>query len=754
MSIKIKVLTAVLSILLLLATTVTVIAVHKSTDAMLEADFERLTSIEFANNHELKNYFTFLGNLLTTTAEQEGTREAFITFKNGFYALQSELNLDIEKTKKLLIKDFNSNYLDKVDYTIPLSQRRKDTRNYLPNNENAIVAQYVFITNNQKKLGEKNNLVYNREYKSSYMSAHKKFHPSFDNILTAYGLYDIFMVDLDGNLIYTDFKEKDFATNLKNGIYSNTGIAKAYKKALTLNKGQIAFDDFKPYEPSYNAPASFIATPIFIDGKKEGILIFQMPIDAINEIMSYNGEYEKAGLGETGECYLVGADYMMRSNSRFQKDIKDEVVQTLGTTIGVWKIKTPTTESVITGKTTNGKHIIKDYRGVNVLSVYDTLDVFGTPWIVIAEIDEEEALSPAIELQYTIIIASSIVLVLAIVVLIFLLNISLVRPLKELEDRAENLAHGEGDLTARLEIKGKDEIARVSIHINSFIEKVQKTIIQAKESSNENSSIAEDLSKTSIEIGKQAKEEAGIVKDVSMQGKSLQSVLQNSIANAEETKIELSTAENTLTKTNTIIIKLTSDVQVRSVAEIELAEKLQHLSTDAGQVKNVLEVIGDIADQTNLLALNAAIEAARAGEHGRGFAVVADEVRKLAERTQKSLAEINATISIIVQSINDASEAISINAKEIEKLSEDANYAQDEITSSVSLMATAVTKVDEMVIGYIENGKAIQVMIDKVEVVDQLSASNSKNVDKISQSSDHLSSMTIKLNNLLETYRT
>lgn len=219
---------------------------------------------------------------------------------------------------------------------------------------------------------------------SEYSSTHAMFHPYFKGLLEKRGYYDIFLIDSEtGNIIYTAYKEPDFGSNLTNGPYTNTNIARLYNEVNNSESHDVVMlADFEPYAPSDFAPASFIAAPISDGFNKIGVLALQIPIDQINNIMM-----GRAGLGETGETYLVGSDKFMRSNSRFSNK----------RTLLVNKIETEAVTDALANK--SDCKIIKDYRGSEVLSAYAPLYIKDLKWSIIAEIDKKEAFRAAISLK-------------------------------------------------------------------------------------------------------------------------------------------------------------------------------------------------------------------------------------------------------------------------------------------------------------------------------------------------------------------
>jgi methyl-accepting chemotaxis protein len=219
---------------------------------------------------------------------------------------------------------------------------------------------------------------------SAYSALHARLHPLAKKFVTERGYYDLFLISPDGDIIYTVEKESDFGSNLKTGAWKQTGLADVYRRALAAppENGTVT-SDLVAYAPSAGAPAMFMARAMRnADGELVGVLAFQLPIDRIGSIMQFT-----AGMGDSGETYLVGEDYLMRSDSRFSR--QSTVLQTA--------VETGAVKRALAGE--QGVMMMPDYRGVPVLSAYDSVEIDGFRWAILAEIDRDEVLQGAAESQ-------------------------------------------------------------------------------------------------------------------------------------------------------------------------------------------------------------------------------------------------------------------------------------------------------------------------------------------------------------------
>ncbi len=533
--------------------------------------------------------------------------------------------------------------------------------------------QDLYINNNPHPTGQKEALD-DAGDGSLYSDDHAKYHPSVRKFLKERDYYDIFIFDTKGNLIYTVFKELDYATNLVEGKWSDSGLGRVFRQARDNPKeGFITFDDFAPYAPSHGAPASFIATPILsTDGALIGVLAFQMPINRINGVMQ-----QRAGMGESGETYIVGSDFLMRSDSRFSKE----------STILKTKVESETVKQALDGKT--GFQIVPDYRGIPVYSAHEPIDFHGTRWAIMAEIDEAEVLQAVNNIRNWILgLVVAVGAVGAGIGIWFGRAIAL--PLSGVVDAMTELANGNLDVEFRV-MDRTNAIGRISQALGNFRDKLltnrdleaqqsaerkekeknadyianetakfDKSVSAALESVGSASSQMEATATTMLSAANEAGQKCNSVTEASEQA----SANVQSVASAAE---ELTASINEIAQQ----INRATEISNSAVTETNSASvKVEGLAVSAHKIGEVLGLITDIAEQTNLLALNATIEAARAGDAGKGFAVVASEVKNLANQTAKATEEIGGQINDIQNATQETVTAIKGIGEVVNRVSE------------------------------------------------------------------------------------
>lgn len=460
------------------------ISFQEGKTGLQEESFNRLTAVREMKSSQIEDYFEQIENQIVSYSQNRTVIEAMKEFKKGFNLVPSEFDSTYHDVNNLS-EYYESEFITRLNENSTVEHHYED---FIIDHESGEILQDIYIAENPNPVGEKHNLAYVDD-SITYTQTHTYYHPLFKDFLEKFGYYDIFLIDNEtGDIVYTVFKEVDFGTSLKDGEFSNSNLASVFKSAVGSNDDNfVTVVDFESYEPSYNAPAAFMASPIFDGEKCIGVLAFQMPIEKINNIMTNRQAWEQVGLGESGETYLVSEDYTLRNQSRFLIEDREnyfKMIEEIGTPketidkikafhscIGLQEVRTEGTFSALNGE--SNTKIFEDYRGVEVLSSYKPLKINGLNWVILSEIDKSEAFEPITRLRDQILFFFGVT-TLVILIISFFVARQITKPIKSLTRTSRELARGNWDVEVKVE--QKDEIGVLALSFKSMQQSLHKMI--------------------------------------------------------------------------------------------------------------------------------------------------------------------------------------------------------------------------------------------------------------------------------------
>ncbi|MBT3236931.1 MAG: hypothetical protein HN353_13330 [Bdellovibrionales bacterium] len=646
---------------------VTFLLLARSNNSLEEASKTHLIALRQQKSIQIQNLYTTMKKQIITLSDNQMVISAIKQFKAAYKSYPEELKSAGKfkssdeyhsSLKEYYKNEFGSKY-QVMNGTLPIHAIDNNLGNL---DDTSLALQYNYIVANDNPLGSKEILDF-ASTGSSYDTVHQKFHPSFRKFLKQFGYYDIFLVDHQtGNIIYSVFKELDYTTSLNSGSFSKTNFAETYLRAANANSQNfVSVSDLAHYFPSYEAPAGFIASPIFDGTKKIGVLLFQIPVNKIDAIMTNEKQWLANGMGTTGETYLVGQDHLMRSLARLFSENQEEYfkqqrkINISEKSLAQLKRQDGTTlrqknsdigvNRALQGET--GTTVYEDYRGVSIISAFAPLKIGGFTWAINSVIELQEALAPITAVKHTV-WALLLVSIIVIFITAWVLARQIAQPIKGGISELQN---------------STTQLVALSTVIRASSNSLSSGVTSSAASLEETVSSMEEINSMVASNDKDARD---------------------SVQLASECRV-------------------TSKMGAEEISDLNSA--MQEITGSSKKIEEIIKVIDDISFQTNLLALNAAVEAARAGEQGRGFAVVAEAVRNLSARSANAAKEISALIHETVAHVEIGATA-SVSGEQIlwemvgsveklEKLSNQVSKASKEQYSGITQITTALNQMDQ-----------------------------------------------------------
>lgn len=434
-----------------------------ATQSLTDASYAKLSAVRETRRRQIEGWFADVATHVRVMSTNESLISALEQFSRSWPHLPEASSAQSQ---------------DLTDWY------RAHAPNWLPADLRTQALQHHFIL---KSPPEGRDLQLAAEPFGDYGRAHETHHPSMRTYQNSFGFYDVLLVDESGNVVYTVKKETDLGAGLRKAPYSATGLARVFEKAMTAEPPhQTVIEDFSFYAAS-NAPAAFLAAPVWRAGSKIGALVIQVSIDEINRVMTGNHQWSADGLGQTGQAYIVGADGKFRSDLRAQLENQSEFIERLRQTHGDETarlvqldhtevlhahVNSDTFASIQTGVTDT--HVGVDFFGRKVLRSQAPMKVPGLDWWVIAEMEVKEAFGPVRTLQRRMMIWGALFSALLLAASLWLSN-RVVVPLRALRDGVKNI--GAHAFTTRVQVGARGELGELEQAFNEMAARLETTTV-------------------------------------------------------------------------------------------------------------------------------------------------------------------------------------------------------------------------------------------------------------------------------------
>lgn len=429
----------------------------------------QLGDLQAGQVRTLRSGLTEVEDVLSVAARDRGTVDALDRLSAGYADVEGRSGL-LTATQNAAIEDW---YRERA--TDPEGPSADEL---IPDDPAARYLQYHYVVMNDLPDDRRVDLAEVPADDTEYGTAHAEVHPGLAQLQSTLGFDDLLLIDDTRNVVYTTGKRADFATDLVSGPYRDTALADAVIDGLArAGVDQTIWVDAEPYLPAGGRPVLFAATAVNDGTRVTGAIVAEIPAAVINGLTTNDGNWERNGLGETGEVYVVGADGLLRSDARLWLEDPDAYLEALdaagyppelgtaiaeaGTTIGLQPAATELVEEAFDGQRVVGR--ADNYLERSTLTVAGPLGYDGLDWVVVADLGADEANAPLSELQVRLLITAFIVAPLVAAAALLLAD-RISRPIRPVVDGAAAVAHG--DLDAEIPDLGPTEIGDVGRRLN------------------------------------------------------------------------------------------------------------------------------------------------------------------------------------------------------------------------------------------------------------------------------------------------